>query len=51
MVINMRIIVEIGVNRTRYLIRKYQIDARIIVEKRIKEKEISRNEKVSILLI
>lgn len=52
----MRIIVDIGVNKTRYLIRKYQIDARIMVKKRIKWKEIligevSRNDDVSNLLV
>ena len=39
-VINIRIIVDIGVNKTRYLIRKYQIDPRINVRKRITCDEI-----------
>ncbi len=51
-VINIRIIVDIGVNKIRYLIRKYQIDPRMIVIKRIKCDEIfigdaSRNDDVS----
>jgi len=39
-VIKMRITVDIGENRTRYLIRKYHINPRIRVNKRMKCDEI-----------
>jgi hypothetical protein len=39
-VINIRIMVEIGVNKTRYLIRKYHIEPRSNVKNNVKCEEI-----------